>query len=170
MAKERATVRWKVVTGNKVCYITFSPGSPTFSSVIPSEAEGSAVSVHPKQRPRLMSRRIRFTTQARRRLMNVVNHNRVALELHFVIIPARAIHVTATVCIRMMSQLHPLGRPHQGSLGLHQLGLCIGHSLVGVCQRFYLGGSMLLRPYRSRGCIGCRGCGQTRILRLHEGK
>ena len=89
------------------------------SFVIPSEAEGSAVCLHPKQRPQLLRWRSRLTTQARRRLMNMVDHNRVALELHLVIIPARAIHVTATVRIRMMSQLNTLSRPHQRGLGLH---------------------------------------------------
>jgi len=90
--------------------------------------------------------------------MNMVDHDRVPLELHLVIIPSRAIHVTTTVRIRMMSQLDTLSRPHQRCLGLDQLRLCIGHSLVGIRQRFHLGGGKLLRPYRSRRCIGRRGC------------
>jgi hypothetical protein len=52
MTKERETARWKVVAGDKACFTTFSPGSPTLSFVIPSAADLSRLAVEGSAVPR----------------------------------------------------------------------------------------------------------------------
>ena len=78
----------------------------------------------------------------------------VALELNLVIIPSRAVYVTATVRIGMMRQLDALGRALQGGFGLNQLGLGVGYGLVGIGQRFRFRRRELLGPVRRRGASG----------------
>ena len=64
--------------------------------------------------------------------MDVVDEDGVAFKLHFVVIPSRAFHVTATVRIRVMCQFYAVRRALEGSFGLDQLSLRVRDGLVGV--------------------------------------
>src|ERR1700691_6539494 len=92
-------------------------------------------------------------------------------ELPLVIIASRALEIATAVRVCVMSLLDTLSRALQGGLGMNQLVLGVGNSLVGISQRFHFSRGKFLRPYRRRSCIRRSSIrGQAGILRLHEGK
>src|ERR1035438_8950851 len=82
-------------------------------------------------------------------LVDVVDKYAVALELHLVVIPSRALHVTATVRIGVMCQLDAFRRALQSGFGLNEFSLGVSHGLVGVGQGFHFRRRQLLGPVRS---------------------
>src|ERR1700691_1634200 len=76
--------------------------------------------------------RRRLIAQATRRLMNVVDDNRVPFELPLVVVAARALDIAPAVGVCVMRLLNPLSRALQGGLGMDQLVLGVGNRLVGI--------------------------------------